>query len=274
METGVGAPRVFISYSHDSDEHVEAVLDFSNRLRSDGVDARIDRYEQFPPQGWPRWMQQQVEEANFVLLVCTATYRNRVEGREEKAATWEGLVILQLLYGRTMSNCKFVPLLFGETKADAIPLVLQTYQRFRIPAQYDALYRLLTSQPELPPPPLAELRRLEVVSRGLPPSEGLLNDPDLSGTWRHRGLVGYAQRLNLKKVKPLEYSFEEYFWGAKSGSGNAYLDQEDWLHVKGVNTLAGSYTGRLRLVEESLVGEVEGSRIPRLLQAVRFDRLK
>ena len=30
-------PRVFISYSHDSDEHRERVLALANRLRSDGV---------------------------------------------------------------------------------------------------------------------------------------------------------------------------------------------------------------------------------------------
>jgi hypothetical protein len=35
---------VFLSYSHDSDEHVERALGLSQRLRQDGVDSWIDQY--------------------------------------------------------------------------------------------------------------------------------------------------------------------------------------------------------------------------------------
>ena len=40
----VGAPRVFLSYSHDSDEHAARVLDLANALRRDGCDVTLDRY--------------------------------------------------------------------------------------------------------------------------------------------------------------------------------------------------------------------------------------
>ena len=33
------APRVFISYSHDSEEFKQSVLNLSNKLRENGVDA-------------------------------------------------------------------------------------------------------------------------------------------------------------------------------------------------------------------------------------------
>ena len=35
---------VFISYSHDSDEHREQVLRLSERLRADGISTILDRY--------------------------------------------------------------------------------------------------------------------------------------------------------------------------------------------------------------------------------------
>ena len=35
------APRVFISYSHDSPEHKDRILALSDRLRQDGVDCSI-----------------------------------------------------------------------------------------------------------------------------------------------------------------------------------------------------------------------------------------
>ena len=51
------APRVFISYSHGSTEHAEAVLALAQRLRQDGLDAWIDQYENgTPEEAWPRWV--------------------------------------------------------------------------------------------------------------------------------------------------------------------------------------------------------------------------
>jgi SEFIR domain len=61
-------PRVFISYSHDSREHIDRVLALSNRLRADGIDCHIDQYEESPSEGWPRWMVNQIEDASFVLV--------------------------------------------------------------------------------------------------------------------------------------------------------------------------------------------------------------
>ena len=50
-------PKVFISYSHDSPEHAQHVLELAERLRKDGVDAQIDQYiAGTPAGGWPRWM--------------------------------------------------------------------------------------------------------------------------------------------------------------------------------------------------------------------------
>ena len=47
---------VLISYSHDSPAHEARVLALADRLRDDGVDAILDQYESFPPQGWIKWM--------------------------------------------------------------------------------------------------------------------------------------------------------------------------------------------------------------------------
>ena len=44
-------PKVFISYSHDSPEHAQHVLELAERLRSDGVDAQLDQYVAGTPYG-------------------------------------------------------------------------------------------------------------------------------------------------------------------------------------------------------------------------------
>src|SRR5690242_6536650 len=105
--------RVFIRYSHDSPEHMARVLELSNRLRSEGVDAEIDRYEEAPPEGWPRWCDRKIEEARFVLMVCTETYRRRFEGKAPPSqglgVKWEGAIVTQELYETEGKNAKFVP---------------------------------------------------------------------------------------------------------------------------------------------------------------------
>jgi hypothetical protein len=95
------SPTVFISYGHDSPAHKERVLDFANRLRTDGIDADIDQYEQAPAEGWPLWCERKIKAAEFVLMVCTQTYRRRVEGDEEPGrglgVVWEGRTISSAL---------------------------------------------------------------------------------------------------------------------------------------------------------------------------------
>ena len=39
-------------------------------MRSQGVDSEIDQYEEAPPEGWPKWMARQIQESDYVLVVC------------------------------------------------------------------------------------------------------------------------------------------------------------------------------------------------------------
>jgi hypothetical protein len=80
--------KVFISYSHDTVAHQKRVLGFAHRLRADGIDAEIDLWNASPPEGWPLWCERQIAAADFVLMVCTETYRRRVSGDEERARAW------------------------------------------------------------------------------------------------------------------------------------------------------------------------------------------
>ncbi|MEZ5480321.1 MAG: toll/interleukin-1 receptor domain-containing protein [Thiolinea sp.] len=92
-------PKVFISYSHDSDAHKARVLDLSNRLRKDGIDCWIDQYEPAPPEGWPRKMDQGIREADFVLMVCTAKPTcggcNWKKRKAKACVAWGGIADLQ-----------------------------------------------------------------------------------------------------------------------------------------------------------------------------------
>jgi hypothetical protein len=164
----MSATTVFISYSHDTPEHSERVLQLANALRAQGVDAELDQYHVRPPLGWPRWCAEQLrpEKSVFVLVICTDTYRQRVEGKtpadEGRGVFWEGGIIYNYLYD-DKGNKRFIPLLLpGATEAD-IPDPLRGHTRYQ-PKAFDqndagflALYRELTGQPAVTKPPLGSI---------------------------------------------------------------------------------------------------------------------
>ncbi|UJS24159.1 SEFIR domain-containing protein [Thiothrix winogradskyi] len=161
--------KVFISYSHDSQPHRDFVRGITDQLRTDGLDCLIDQYVNgFPPEGWQRWMENQIEAADFVLLVCTATYLRRYRGQETnggKGVTFEGVVISQTLYDHYYRNTKFVPVLPEGGDFGHVPLPLKSYTAYTLPQQYDSLYRYLTAQPEYIAPAVGS-------KRIMPPAQG------------------------------------------------------------------------------------------------------
>ncbi|MBW4540416.1 MAG: toll/interleukin-1 receptor domain-containing protein [Myxacorys chilensis ATA2-1-KO14] len=145
-------PKVFISYSYDSQEHKDRVWRLADRLREDGINCTIDQHEESPAVGWHRWMLNQVEAADFVLVVCTEHYERRFRGDEElgsgKGVTWEGAIIIQELYNAQGQNSKFIPIIFTLEDADFIPSPLRsaTFYRVNTAEGDELLYRRLTNQ--------------------------------------------------------------------------------------------------------------------------------
>jgi hypothetical protein len=162
--------RVFISYSHDSDEQMDRVLQFSEQLRTDGVDSHIDRYEQSPPEGWPRWCFRQVQESEFILVVCTNTYMRRFDGKEVqgegKGVAFEGNIVIQTIYDDQSRNVKFIPITFSAKELEFIPLILRGSSFYNVSRvrEYEDLYRRLTHQPPLTMKPIGKIKRLPAIS--------------------------------------------------------------------------------------------------------------
>lgn len=122
-----------ISYTHDSTEHRDRVLDLANRLRGEGIDCELDQYNPFP-RGWTPWMHNNIANADFVLIVCTETYLRRFEGNEEPGrglgGQWEGYIITQELYEAAANNEKFIPIIFSPEDSQFIPKTLRASTHF------------------------------------------------------------------------------------------------------------------------------------------------
>lgn len=198
---------VFISYSHDSDEHCSRVLELSERLREDGINTLLDQYVNgTPQQGWTRWMLDQLETADFVLVVCTETYYHRFRGHEVpeegkgkgKGADWEGALIAAEIYQCRSRTLKFVPIFLGDSVEDWIPEPMRSsshYAAFTADG-YQNLYDFLLDQAGVKPRPVGVLKTR-------PRREGVALT---SGKWTPK-----AVRLGLKYGLLQEHSGEIHF---------------------------------------------------------------
>ena len=165
-------PKVFISYSWDSDKHKDDVLKLADRLRNDGIDCNIDQYEVSPPEGLQHWMRNQIEQSDFVLAICTEQYKRRFQGKAEqgtgKGVAWEGAIISQLIYDR-VTNTQFIPVIFSPQANSHIPTELRRFNHYLLDTEnlnldnnkeYENLYRHLTNQPLNKKPKLGKLRSM------------------------------------------------------------------------------------------------------------------
>lgn len=131
------AIRVYISYSYDSAEHIARVRAFAERLKADGVDVRIDTdVDLDPPEGWPAYSQNQIQDANLVILICTETYRRRFDGREQpgrgRGVTFEGRLIRQEIFDSQGRTNKFIPVIFDLSDDAHVPALLRDRGRYVI----------------------------------------------------------------------------------------------------------------------------------------------
>lgn len=158
--------KVFISYSHDSEEHKDNVLSLADRLRDEGINCIIDQYEESPSEGWVRWAINQIEEAEFVLVVCTEQYHRLFRGEVEtiagRTANWQGAIITQSIYDSQANNTKFIPVAFSAQDSAHISVILRSATTYVLDTAtgYEQLYRRLTHQFATPMPELGMIQQL------------------------------------------------------------------------------------------------------------------
>lgn len=100
-------PRVFISYAWgDEDAWVE---EFATRLRADGVDARLDRWELHPGDEIAAFMEEQVRESNFVLFICTPKFKAKADERKGGVGYEAMIATAEVMAKHEDVRRKFIP---------------------------------------------------------------------------------------------------------------------------------------------------------------------
>jgi hypothetical protein len=151
-------PKVFISYSHDSQDHKKWVLDFSTRLRNNGVDATLDQWDLKPGDDLPHFMEHGLASADRVLMVCTEKYVEKANSGAGGVGYEKMIVTADLL--KTIDSNKVIPLV-RQSGGTAVPsflrskLFLDFSRSDQFEFSFDELIRTLHNSPLFEKPPVS-----------------------------------------------------------------------------------------------------------------------
>ena len=153
-------PTVFVSYSHASEDHSNWVLQLATRLRSNGVDIILDKWNLDLGHDVGSFIEKGLSESHRILCICSTNYVNKANngkggvGYEKKIMTAEIMADL--------NNNWVIPIIRNNQRSATVPTFLagSLYVDFEddrlYEGQYEQLLRSLLSEPVSPIPPLGK----------------------------------------------------------------------------------------------------------------------
>lgn len=114
--------KAFISYSWEDEEHKEWVRSFADSLLENGIEAILDQYDVSLGERLPYFMKQSVSNADYVLIICTPTYKEKAEGRKGGVG-YEGHIITGELFAKGNEK-KYIPVIRKGNTSNALPVSL------------------------------------------------------------------------------------------------------------------------------------------------------
>ncbi|MDI9348788.1 MAG: toll/interleukin-1 receptor domain-containing protein [Candidatus Symbiobacter sp.] len=156
----VEAPKIFISYSHDSDDHKAWVLELATSLRGDGVNIILDRWDIRLGGNIQKFMEENSQNADRVLIICSSTYVSKAN-LGKGGVGYEKLVLTDNLM-KNLDSSRLIPVIFNNELDDVLPAFLsgRKYIDFRSKNDYEVNYSELLHEihgiPRIPHPPLGQ----------------------------------------------------------------------------------------------------------------------
>jgi hypothetical protein len=192
-------PRVFVSYSHDDEDHKTLVRRFAAFLHKHvGLEVHLDQWADGRRIDWSKWALRQLKTADFTLAIASPLYQRRLDGEEVPGVGWgsqfEGAVLRnQLSRDIDEYTARILPIVLPGRAIDEIPEFLSPYSATHYPIRQFALSdsgvqslaRAISGAPEHPGPdgepgvfvgktfiPVARSRRLLLTTELTPVSKG------------------------------------------------------------------------------------------------------
>lgn len=208
------SPVVFISYSHQTAEYNKRVLDFTNRLRSNGIDANIDQFVDSPGEGWQRWMDNQIRTADFVIVMSSKAYFDRSNGDATGDGTvWESGLIMTELSETALYNQKYMAAFFDMGEKEFILSSLKPYTYYNVSNddEYKKLVNRLLSIPNNIKVPLGKPEPLEEKEA----KTLFVSSPIDMPTWNRTHWKGVLYIFEKGHIPVLALTFDDFVAGRK-----------------------------------------------------------
>jgi hypothetical protein len=162
---------VFISYTHDNEEHRRHVREFAALLQTAGISPVLDQWVGATRQDWYAWALREMTQADFVVVIASAGYRRMGDGYgpndENLGGRVEAALLRDLLqHDREQWITKILPVILPGHSIAEIPDFLQPYaaDHYQISSLTETgaenLLRAITHQPAHLRPPLGPLVNL------------------------------------------------------------------------------------------------------------------
>lgn len=162
MET---APLAFISYSWDHQPHINWVLELATRLRSDGIDVVLDRWDTRLGSDLGFFMEQAGDSDYRVIAIVTSAYRRKADEGEGGVGYEKRVMTASIM--RDLHGHRVVPVLRNNPER-ALPRFLGTAKYVIFEAEADtehAYYELLQDLHGIDPTPKPPLGRNPFATR-------------------------------------------------------------------------------------------------------------
>jgi len=155
----MSVPKVFISYSHDSQQHKRWVLDLATMLRDFGIDAVLDQWELGPGDDLPHFMETNLANCDRVVMVCTEKYVEKANSGAGGVGYEKMIITAELI--KTIDSNKVVPII-RQQGGHLVPTFLKSKlfvdlsQDNQFEFGFDELVRNLHGAPLFVKPPIGD----------------------------------------------------------------------------------------------------------------------
>ena len=118
------APKIFVSYSHDTETHKDWVLTLATRLVANGVNILLDQWDLTLGGDLPRFMESGLTAADRVLAICTDQYVEKANAGRGGVGYEKMILTAQVM--RDVTTDRIIPIIRRNTLPQPVPIFLSS----------------------------------------------------------------------------------------------------------------------------------------------------
>ena len=153
------APKVFISYSHDNDVHKDWVLQLATRLRSNGVDVLLDRWDLSLGSDIASFIERGLSHSNRIGCICSEAYVKKANEKSGGVGYEKQIMTAKMMHNL---NTEWIVPVIRNNNSGEVPTFLDGKLHINFEnnslyeSNYEKLLRELLDDPVLPIPPIGK----------------------------------------------------------------------------------------------------------------------